>query len=65
VLGVSEGKFRQMLARDGIPCIRTGSLVLIPVDGLRAWLQARAEAEKHTVEDVVKDALKAVTRDGT
>lgn len=35
------------LAKNGkIPCVRVGSRVLVPVEGLRAWLAAQAGAQR-------------------
>ena len=42
-LGISERKLRQLLPK--LPIVREDGVVLIPVDGLRAWLRARAIVE--------------------
>ena len=57
-LGVSEGKLRQML--PDLPHVRLGTAVVLPVEGLRAWLKEHAEAEKNRVDESVDEVLRAV-----
>ena len=38
-LGVSLPTFYELSNRTDFPCIRLGRRVLIPVDGLKAWLE--------------------------
>ena len=38
-LGVSLPTMYDIMNRKDFPCVRIGRRVLIPVDGLRAWLQ--------------------------
>jgi excisionase family DNA binding protein len=42
-LGVSEGLVRKWLSE--LPHMHLGERILIPVEGLRGWLEARARAE--------------------
>jgi excisionase family DNA binding protein len=58
-LGVSLRTLRRMLHE--LPHVRRAGAVLIPVDGLRRWLEAQAEAEEGRVEAAVRDALRKVS----
>lgn len=44
-LGVSLPTFYELANRDDFPCIRVGRRVLIPVDGLKAWLTKNSAKE--------------------
>jgi hypothetical protein len=57
VLGVSERTLRQILPE--LPHLRIGSggVVLLPVEGLRAWLQDEAKAEKGRAESIAEAIL--------
>jgi hypothetical protein len=57
-LGISERKFREML--PGLPCVRRGGVVLVPVAGLREWLRDASKAEHDRVEKVVAEILESV-----
>ena len=57
-LGLSERKLRELLPE--LPHIRVGGAVLLPVEGLRAWLREQAEAEQGRVEKVAEEILRAV-----
>ena len=48
VLGVSEGLIRKNMKI--VPHLRFGERILIPVDALRSWLQARIEGERASGE---------------
>lgn len=41
-LGISLPTFYELSNRADFPCIRVGRRVLVPVDGLRAWLMKEA-----------------------
>lgn len=41
-LGVSLPTFYELAARDDFPVVRVGRRVLVPVEGLRAWLSREA-----------------------
>ncbi len=57
-LGICERTLRQILPE--LPHVRVGGAVLLPVEGLQAWLRERAEAEQGRAEKVVKEILQAV-----
>ena len=46
LLGVSVGTFRSWI-RKGVPILQDIRPILVPGDGLKAWLKARAKARKH------------------
>ena len=54
-LGVSESSLRRML--PGLPHIRQGGVVLLPVDLLREWLRERAQAGRSRVDAAVDEIL--------
>ncbi len=60
-LGVSPNTFRRMLTYEGLPCIRTGNVVLIPVEPLRAWLAEQARSQAGQIEETVENALRKVS----
>ncbi len=57
-LGIGERTLRQILPE--LPHVRVGGAVLLPVEGLRAWLRERAEAEPGRVEKAVDEILETV-----
>jgi len=59
-LGVSERTFRQLLPQ--LPHVREGGVVLVPVDGLRAWIVERARAQAGATDTAVAEILDSVTR---
>ena len=60
-LGISERTVRQLLPE--LPHVRVGGVILLPVAGLQAWLQERAEAEQGRVEAVVNEIAEAMATD--
>ena len=38
-IGISDRKLRDLIHLEGFPLVRLGSRCLIPVDGLRWWLE--------------------------
>ena len=42
MLGVGTNKMYALAASDGFPSVRLGKRILIPVDGLRAWINRQA-----------------------
>jgi hypothetical protein len=52
-LGLSERALRSLLPR--LPHFREGAAVLIPVDGLRRWLEERARAEREGLASVEEE----------
>ena len=61
-LGISERKLRQLLPK--LPIVREGGVVLLPVDGLRAWLLRCASVEGDEIEGVARETLRKVRADG-
>jgi excisionase family DNA binding protein len=57
-LGVSIRKLREFL--PGIPHIRDGNTVLIPVASLNKWLEERAAAQDIQVEQAVDEILGSI-----
>ena len=52
-------------SRLGHPCLapfRVGSLVLLPVEGLREWLREGAEREAHRAKDTAEEILSAMEK---
>ena len=54
-LGLSERTLRQILPE--LPHIRVGGAVLLPVEGLQAWLREQSRAERGRVDETVKEIL--------
>jgi hypothetical protein len=52
---MSERTLRQILPE--LPHVRVGTTVLLPVEGLRAWLQDEAKAEKARAEVIADEIL--------
>ena len=61
-LGISERKLRQLLPK--LPIVREGGVVLIPVDGLRAWLARCASVEADEIRGAAGETLRRVRADG-
>ncbi len=57
-LGIGERTLRQILPE--LPHVRVGGAVLLPVDGLRAWLNDQAKAEQGRVKKVAEEILQAI-----
>ena len=56
-MGVCKNTLRRLISTEGLPVIRTGGVVLVPVDELRRWLSERASREANTVSAVVDEVL--------
>lgn len=54
-LGVSERHLRALLPE--LPHVRLGGRVVLPVEGLREWLKARAQREQNRVDAIVNEVL--------
>ena len=54
-LGVSERHMRELRAE--LPCVTLGRRVVVPLDDLRAWLRNRAETERGSRLEAVKEVL--------
>ncbi len=57
-LGIGERTLRQILPE--LPHVRVGGAVLLPVEGLQAWLRERAKTEKGRAEAVAEEVLRAI-----
>jgi excisionase family DNA binding protein len=44
VIGVGRSKVYELLAKGELPAVRVGSLVRVPVDQLKEWIQERVVA---------------------
>jgi excisionase family DNA binding protein len=62
-LGLSERKLREVLPQ--LPHVRLGGAVLLPVEGLQAWLREQAKVEQGRVEAVVDEILRSVEKHRT
>ena len=54
-LGIGERTLRQILPE--LPHIRVGGAVLLPVEGLQAWLREQSRAERGRVDETVNEIL--------
>ena len=54
-LGVSERKLREILPE--LPTVRTGGVVLIPLDALREWLASRIRVEEACLDSMVEEVV--------
>jgi len=61
-LGLSERKLREVLPQ--LPHVRVGGAVLLPVEGLQAWLREQSRTEQSRVETVVEEILSSVEKKG-
>lgn len=44
-LGIARTSAYTLIKREGFPVVRLGQRILIPVDGLNAWLRKQTEGE--------------------
>lgn len=44
VVGVSRPKAYELIHKEGFPAVRIGRRVVIPIDGLKRWLEEQARA---------------------
>lgn len=42
VVGVSRPKAYELIHKEGFPAVRIGRRVVIPIDGLKRWLEEQA-----------------------
>ncbi len=54
-LGIGERTLRQILPE--LPHVRVGGAVLLPVEGLQAWLREQSRVERGRVDETVKEIL--------
>ncbi len=57
-LGIGERTLRQILPE--LPHVRVGGVVLLPVEGLQAWLRAEAKAERSRADTIADEVLEAM-----
>ena len=57
-LGIGERTLRQLLPT--LPHVRAGGTVLLPVEGLRRWLDEQAKSEKARADVVAHEILSAI-----
>ena len=58
-MGISERHLRTMLAE--VPHVYLGGRVVIPVEPLREWLRAQAQAEKAGAERTAREILESLS----
>ncbi len=58
-LGIGERTLRQILPE--LPHLRVGGIVLLPVEGLQAWLREQSKAERGRVDETVSEILDSMT----
>ena len=61
-LGLSERKLRELLPE--LPHIRTGGVVLLPVESLRVWLREQAVTEQTRTDAVAEEVLRSISTTG-
>ena len=54
-LGIGERTLRQILPE--LPHVRVGGVILLPVEGLQAWLHEQSRAERGRVDETVNEIL--------
>jgi len=59
-LGIGERTLRQLLPT--LPHIRAGGTVLLPVEGLRRWLEQQAKSEEARGDAVAREILDEMQR---
>jgi excisionase family DNA binding protein len=57
-LGISERTLRALLPE--LPHVRTGGVVLLPVDGLRRWLDEKTKAGEGRADAVARELLEGL-----
>ena len=60
-LGIGERTLRQLLPT--LPHMRAGGTVLLPVEGLRRWLEEQAKTERARADVVADEILAEMRRD--
>jgi excisionase family DNA binding protein len=56
-LGLSRAKIYLLMDREGLPSVHFGKARKVPVEQLRAWLNARVAAEREQRERAVSDRV--------
>ena len=44
VLGIGRTKIYELIARGEVPSVRVGSVIRVPLEDLRLWVQGKAQA---------------------
>ncbi len=57
-LGIGERTLRNILPE--LPHVRVGGVVLLPVEGLRRWLEEQSKTERGRAEQVAGEVLQAI-----
>ena len=57
-LGIGERTLRNILPE--LPHVRVGGVVLLPVEGLRRWLEEQSKTEQGRAEQVAGEVLQAI-----
>jgi len=60
-LGIGERTLRQLLPI--LPTVRAGGVVLLPVEGLRRWLEEQVKTERLRAEVVAEEILAEMRSD--
>jgi excisionase family DNA binding protein len=58
-LGISERTLRKWMRSEGLPHFRLDGAVLIPLTGVRAWIEQRV-ATSSTSDEMVDEVLRAL-----
>ena len=61
-LGIGERTLRQILSE--LPHVRVGGVVLLPVEGLQAWLREQSEAEASRVNRITGEIMDTLSESG-
>ena len=46
MMGIGRSKMHELARSEGFPVVRVGRRILVPVDALKVWLNARAGDER-------------------
>lgn len=46
MMGIGRSKMHELARSEGFPVVRVGRRILVPVDALKEWLNARAGDER-------------------
>lgn len=46
MMGIGRSKMHELARSEGFPAVRVGRRILVPVDALKTWLNARATDEQ-------------------
>ena len=54
-LGISRSKLYQLLAAGVIPSLRLGSIIRVPAEGLRRWVERRSQPQPPSESPLTAD----------